>query len=148
VVDQGPPARQYFGDAFNAYATLGYAFGTYTVSDGKRDTYAVEGDNAGPRITLAQYARAHQIAESWRLNAWRFVELMDHAQGGDDREQRLVTILHTLAATNTPATERELHRRSHWDRAKVEAVLRQLEKDGLVVSRPTKTKRTVEWKLV
>jgi len=103
---------------------------------------------AGPRITLAQYARAHQIAESWRLNAWRFVELMDHAQGGDDREQRLLTILHTLAATNTPATERELHRRSHWDRSKVEAVLRQLEKDGLVVSRPTKTKRTVEWKLV
>jgi insertion element IS1 protein InsB len=57
VVDQGPPARQYFSDAFNAYATLGYAFGTYTVSDGKRDTYSVEGDNAELRHYLARLAR-------------------------------------------------------------------------------------------
>lgn len=57
VVEHGSPARAYFSDAFPTYATLGYPLATYTVSDGKRDTYSVEGDNAELRHYLARLAR-------------------------------------------------------------------------------------------
>lgn len=57
VVQQGPPAHTYFSDAFPTYATLGYFPGVHYVSEGKRDTYSVEGDNAELRHYLARLAR-------------------------------------------------------------------------------------------
>jgi len=57
VVEHGPRARQYFSDAFSTYATLGYGLARYTVSDGKRDTYSVEADNAELRHYLARLGR-------------------------------------------------------------------------------------------
>ncbi len=57
VVDQGPRAHKYFSDAFRAYQSLVYYPGTFTVSDGKRDTYSVEADNAELRHYLARLAR-------------------------------------------------------------------------------------------
>jgi len=58
MVDEAPKAEQYFSDGFEVYASLWYHFGRYTVSEGKTDTYAVEGDNAELRHYLARLARA------------------------------------------------------------------------------------------
>ena len=57
VVDQGPRADKYFSDAFPTYGSLVYYPGKYAVSDGKTDTYSVEGDNAELRHYLARLAR-------------------------------------------------------------------------------------------
>jgi IS1 family transposase len=57
VVDQGPAAKMYHSDAFAIYNLLGYYPGRYTVSEGKTDTYSVEGDNAELRHYLARLAR-------------------------------------------------------------------------------------------
>jgi hypothetical protein len=57
VVDQGPRANQYFSDAFPTYEGLVYYPGKYAVSEGKTDTYSVEGDNAELRHYLARLAR-------------------------------------------------------------------------------------------
>jgi IS1 family transposase len=57
VVDQGPRATQYFSDAFATYSSLVYYPGKYIVSEGKTDTYSVEGDNAELRHYLARLAR-------------------------------------------------------------------------------------------
>jgi IS1 family transposase len=57
LVDFAPKAGQYFSDAFGRYAWLWYHGGNYEVSDGKRDTYSVEGDNSELRHYLARLAR-------------------------------------------------------------------------------------------
>jgi hypothetical protein len=57
VVDQGPGAMQYFSDAFPAYGSLVYYPAKYMVSEGKTDTYSVEGDNAELRHYLTRLAR-------------------------------------------------------------------------------------------
>ncbi len=57
VVDQGPRAAKYFSDAFPTYGSLVYYPGKYAVSEGKTDTYSVEGDNAELRHYLARLAR-------------------------------------------------------------------------------------------
>lgn len=57
VVDQGPRAAQYFSDAFATYENLVYYPGKYVPSEGKTDTYAVEGDNAELRHYLTRLAR-------------------------------------------------------------------------------------------
>ena len=57
VVDQGPDAKHYFSDAFPAYESLTYYPGQYAVSQGKDETYSVEGDNAELRHYLARLAR-------------------------------------------------------------------------------------------
>jgi len=57
VVDQGPCAELYFSDAFPTYESLVYFPGKYAVSEGKADTYSVEGDNAELRHYLARLAR-------------------------------------------------------------------------------------------
>jgi IS1 family transposase len=57
VVDQGPAAKMYHSDAFPIYNLLGYYPGRYTVSEGKTDTYSVEGDNAELRHYMARLAR-------------------------------------------------------------------------------------------
>ena len=57
IVDEAPKARWYFSDGFDAYSRLWYHFGRYQVSEGKNDTYSVEGDNAELRHYLARLAR-------------------------------------------------------------------------------------------
>ena len=57
VVDQGRRAKQYFSDQWELYQLLVYYPGRHTVSEGKRDTYAVEADNAELRHYLARLAR-------------------------------------------------------------------------------------------
>lgn len=57
LVDAAPKAKWYFSDAFEAYDRLWYHFGRYEVSEGKNDTYSVEGDNAELRHYLARLAR-------------------------------------------------------------------------------------------
>ncbi len=57
MVDEAPKARRYYSDAFDAYDRLWYHGGAYEVSQGKTDTYSVEGDNAELRHYLARLAR-------------------------------------------------------------------------------------------
>lgn len=58
LVDFSPKAKQYFSDAFDAYSRIWYHGGRYKVSDGKSETYSVEGDNAELRHYLARLARS------------------------------------------------------------------------------------------
>jgi IS1 family transposase len=58
IVDHAPKATWYFSDAFEVYASLWYHWGRYAVSDGKTDTYPVEGNNAELRHYLARLARS------------------------------------------------------------------------------------------
>jgi len=57
MVDDAPKAEWYFSEGFEAYSRLWYHFGRYEVSEGKNDTYSVEGDNAELRHYLARLAR-------------------------------------------------------------------------------------------
>lgn len=57
MLDDAPKAKWYFSDGFDAYSRLWYHFGRYEVSEGKNDTYSVEGDNAELRHYLARLAR-------------------------------------------------------------------------------------------
>ncbi len=57
MVDEAPKARRYYSDAFDLYDRLWYHGGVYQVSQGKADTYSVEGDNAELRHYLARLAR-------------------------------------------------------------------------------------------
>jgi IS1 family transposase len=57
LVDAAVKAKHYYSDAFDAYERLWYHFGRYTVSEGKTDTYSVEGDNAELRHYLARLGR-------------------------------------------------------------------------------------------
>lgn len=56
MVDDAPKSKWYFSDGFHAYARLWYHHGRYGVSQGKNDTYSVEGDNAELRRYLARLA--------------------------------------------------------------------------------------------
>lgn len=58
IVDHAPKANWYYSDAFDVYASLWYHWGRYTVSEGKTDTYSVEGNNAELRHYLARLARS------------------------------------------------------------------------------------------
>jgi insertion element IS1 protein InsB len=57
MVDEAPKAKHYYSDAFDVYERLWYHWGVYEVSQGKTDTYSVEGDNAELRHYLARLAR-------------------------------------------------------------------------------------------
>ena len=57
LVDEAPKAKRYYSDALDAYHRLWYHWGVYEVSQGKADTYSVEGDNAELRHYLARLAR-------------------------------------------------------------------------------------------
>lgn len=52
MVDEAPKAKWYFSDGFDAYSRLWYHFGRYEVSEGKNDTYSVEGIMQNCVITL------------------------------------------------------------------------------------------------
>jgi hypothetical protein len=58
MVDGAHKAKQYYSDALDAYDCLWYHFGRYEVSEGKTETYSVEGDNAELRHYLARLARS------------------------------------------------------------------------------------------
>ena len=58
MVDGAVKAKRYHSDAFDVYYRLWYHCGHYEVSDGKTDTYSVEGDNAELRHYLARLARS------------------------------------------------------------------------------------------
>ena len=57
MVDEAHKAKRYYSDAFDVYDRLWYHYGSYEVSEGKADTYSVEGDNAELRHYLARLAR-------------------------------------------------------------------------------------------
>jgi IS1 family transposase len=57
VVDQSPHANQYFSDHNPIYSALVYYPGKYAQSDGKSETYSVEGVNAECRHYLARLVR-------------------------------------------------------------------------------------------
>ena len=57
MIDDAPKAKWYYSDGFDAYKRLWYHFGRYEVSQGKSETYSVEGDNAELRHYLARLAR-------------------------------------------------------------------------------------------
>ena len=57
LVDEAPKAKWYFSDGFEEYAWLWYHGGRYEVSQGKSETYSVEGDNSELRHYLARLAR-------------------------------------------------------------------------------------------
>ena len=59
VSDGGPDAVRTYSDAYEGYQGLIYA-GDYVVSDGKDDTYTVEGVNADLRHYLARLARRNR----------------------------------------------------------------------------------------
>jgi hypothetical protein len=46
LVDEAPKAKWYFSDGFEEYAWLWFHGGRYAVSQGKSETYSVEGDNS------------------------------------------------------------------------------------------------------
>ena len=56
VVDEGPWARCSYSDGLEVYRGLVYA-GEHVVSEGKEETYTVEGVNADLRHYLARLAR-------------------------------------------------------------------------------------------
>ena len=56
VADDGPEATTTYSDGYEGYLGLIYA-GQHVVSDGKDDTYTVEGINADLRHYLARLAR-------------------------------------------------------------------------------------------
>ncbi len=103
---------------------------------------------SAPRITLGHYARAHQITEGWRVNAYRFVELMNRRPDSAHHEQRLVEAIQRLTEAQMPATTRELVRLTHWERELVETLLRQMEADGAVERERSQSRRTEVWKVV
>lgn len=89
-------------------------------------------ETEAPRIGAAHYARAHQIAEVWRENAHRFVEIMSRPPEGEDTERRIMRTLEQMQTTGIPTTTRELQRRTHWSREMLSNVLMQMAEDGLV----------------
>jgi IS1 family transposase len=58
MVDEAVKAKWYYSDAFPIYDNLWYHYGRYEVSEGKTETYSVEGDNAEIRHYLARLARS------------------------------------------------------------------------------------------
>ena len=62
-----PKAKQHFSDAFDAYDRLWYHGGRYAVSEGKRETYSVEGDHAELRHYLPRLARSSRYFSRCRF---------------------------------------------------------------------------------
>jgi hypothetical protein len=55
MVDEAQKAKFYFSDGFEAYSLL---YGRYAISNGKTDTFSIEGDNAEFRHYIARLARS------------------------------------------------------------------------------------------
>ena len=78
VVDHAQGAAQYFSDQWSVYQWLVYYPGKYDVSEGKRDTYSVEGDNADLRHYLARLARKSRCFSRSIQALWNAVKLFVH----------------------------------------------------------------------
>jgi hypothetical protein len=111
------------------------------------DWATMKGAGPAPRITVAHYARAHQIAETWRVHAHRFVEVMDRPLAGADREARLVSMIRHLNVRGEPVTIRNLTRFLGWKREDITSLLQQMAADGLLEEATNETKRTKVWRL-
>ena len=61
MVDEAQKAKRYYSDAFDVYDRLRYHYGSYEVSEGKADTYSVEGDNAELRHYLDAWPVGHAV---------------------------------------------------------------------------------------
>ena len=57
MIDDAPKAKWYYSDGFDVYKWLWYHFKRNEVSQGKSETYSVDGDNAKLRHYLARLAR-------------------------------------------------------------------------------------------
>ncbi len=57
LVDSAVSGRRYFSDGFGTYAGLCHGDGSYSVSEGKRDVYSVEGVNSDIRHYLGRLGR-------------------------------------------------------------------------------------------
>lgn len=107
---------------------------------------ALDWDGEGaPRIEMCHYARAHQIAEQWRVNAHRFVEIMNRKPEGEDLEKRVLNTIRNLKSGGRAATTREIWRTTHWPREVLDQMLEQMRADGLIESAKTVGGRTSEW---
>jgi hypothetical protein len=100
-----------------------------------------------PPVRLCHYARAHQICEQWRINAHRFVEVMDRPLAGMDRERRLVKTISDLGESGRIATSREIQRSTGWPRDQVDALLLQMQSDNLIEIVESPQKRSKVWKV-
>ena len=90
MLDRSPQAQHYFSDAFGVYARLIYDPGQYQALSDKRQTSAVEADNAERRHSLARRARKsrccsrciHALARAIKLFvfAWNRRQLFRRAQ--------------------------------------------------------------------
>ena len=92
VVDDAPPAHQYFSDqyfsdGFATYTQLMYP-GTHAVAPGKSQTFSVEGDNAELRHYLARLGRRSRCFSRclWALS--RAVALFVYAWNRRQRAKR------------------------------------------------------------
>lgn len=103
---------------------------------------------AAPRIRLPHYARAHQLAEEWRVNAYRFVEVMNARPDAAIYERRLLECIRRLELDKKPATIRELQKLTHWDREVVVRYLELMRDDGLLESIQSDGKRTLVWRIL
>jgi len=110
---------------------------------------ALDWDGMGaPHVAMSHYARAHQIVECWRVNAHRFVEVMDRPLTGEDRERRVLNTLAHLDEKQVAATTREIQRSTGWPRDQVDKLLQQMSADNLIVEEESANKRTRFWKAV
>ncbi len=101
-----------------------------------------------PHVAISHYARAHQIVEGWRLNAARFIAVMDKPLAGEDHEQRLLRAIRDLTQKGPAATTRNLYHWLHWERVKVTGMLEDLRRDGLIEETESEGRRTKVWRVV
>lgn len=78
VVDQGCRARQYYLDQWSIYQLLVYYPGKHTVSEGKAETFSVEGDNADLRHYFARLVRRSGCFSRCIQALWNAVKLFVH----------------------------------------------------------------------
>jgi Protein of unknown function (DUF3987) len=88
-----------------------------------------DGETPHPKVTVAHWYRAQQIAEEWRASAHRLL-----ADLGENEEGRLETrLLSLLKACGGSATVRDLYRTLRSPRKTVMETLKALEDDGRIV---------------
>ena len=104
-----------------------------------------DGDGA-PRIRMSHYAKAHQICEVWRLNAHQFIKLMDTPLEAKHQEQQVLTVIGQLNQRGIVATSREIYRSTGWARERVNALLADMQGDGLLEG--FQAGRAQAWKVV
>ncbi len=108
--------------------------------------WAQSSDGNTVRICLPHYARAQQMAEEWRTNAHRFVEVMNRRPDDDNLERRVIKAIEKLQTGEKSPTTRELQRITHWPRKILEDTLHQMKGDGLIDA--VVSGKTHAWRIV